>query len=1029
MDQWIDQPARQRIETDFIPNILVEASAGSGKTHSLVTRLVNGLECGHYKASNLAVVTFTVKAASELRLRLRSKMGHSGILKNCDEIFIGTIHSFCAEMIRQFPLEAGIAPGFEEIDDARDAQIQSLALNQLLLQPVGRSLLRLVTELGGGRTELRAAFARLCQYSELEYPVEPQTRPNLDQAWREIDIFCERLAPLIPNQPLEVKCTLLSQCRRLLQRAKEWDRDKVGLLWGLLTHIDRTEKGTPKWWPDGRAQMTQVQNLLQEFQAEVAQPHLHDWRCYLYSRMIPVLQEARERCKQLRKSLGLMSFHDLLLGATRLVREHSNARRALAQRFRHILVDEFQDTDPLQAELLFHLASQPTSPDMVDWREIQLRPGALFLVGDPKQSIYRFRRADIQTYQFVKEKIEQQGGSLLCLVTSFRTSDRLCQVLNAALQTLLPPQATPTQAAFAPLKAANPDSQPEDSESPIYQLSITSSRTEQVAKSEAQLVAQLLAQEAEAFQDILILTPRRKQVLHYYRALTQAGIPCQAALEEMPLEEDSIALLQLLVAILDPNDRASRIGALRGPVLGHSDEELYLYFSSGWNKSSDLDSTVDPVSRSLQWLEELKIKISKLGAGAAVEIVARESGLYSKAPEQMANLVAHFSRQLDSGQSLLSDIQELLETESISVNVIAQPFIHGQPTRIRIMNVHKAKGLEADWVLLAAPTDGLPVRVDHVVQQERAYTILASDQVVLAHPPNWQMLQTQEQEYLQAEIDRLIYVAATRARRRLTIGHWQTDSSAGLRTWQKLLDRCSHVTNHVFKECSPPVDITKERLPLQSGHLDRRQSQALEALAAPSWRRITATGLNHGCSTSTLNLDGPGGAAWGHLIHQLLEHAVRDPDMERTQLEALARWFVWQEPTLADYVEEAISQVEQIRQTEFWRRVISSQQRLVEVPFGHRQGQDYLFGVIDLALEHNHSWDIVDYKTDKKSIPQLVEAYAAQVRQYANSWEDISQGDLPVTSASIFSIRQLQLTGDLRQEDSGISGSEPHQSD
>src|SRR5690606_31642667 len=136
------------------------------------------------------------------------------------------------------------------------------------------------------------------------------------------------------------------------------------------------------------------------------------------------LTEARGFAARERRRLNVMHYGDLLQLAARVLRENGAVRAALQQKYRWLFVDEFQDTDPVQAEIIFLLSSAPdcAAGPGVDWRTLPLRPGALFVVGDPKQSIYRFRRADIDIYNAVRERLATPpSGEVLALTTNFRS--------------------------------------------------------------------------------------------------------------------------------------------------------------------------------------------------------------------------------------------------------------------------------------------------------------------------------------------------------------------------------------------------------------------------------------------------------------------------------------------------------------------------------------------------------------------------------------------------------------------------------
>ena len=165
------------------------------------------------------------------------------------------------------------------------------------------------------------------------------------------------------------------------------------------------------------------------------------WRQYLYRIVVTLLTEARATAAAARMRRNTLTYNDLLFKSATLLRERADVRSALQSKHRWLFVDEFQDTDPVQAEIVFLLAAAPpTGADAsagsaagvaghapLDWRSVALRPGALFVVGDPKQSIYRFRRADIEIYNLVRARIaESANGAVIPLTTNFRSIPPRC---------------------------------------------------------------------------------------------------------------------------------------------------------------------------------------------------------------------------------------------------------------------------------------------------------------------------------------------------------------------------------------------------------------------------------------------------------------------------------------------------------------------------------------------------------------------------------------------------------------------------
>src|SRR5882672_2144425 len=204
--------------------------------------------------------------------------------------------------------------------------------------------------------------------------------------------------------------------------------------------------------------------LHEAFHRDVVEPYLSQWRQYIYRLSVSMLTRAREHAVHERRRLNTLNYGDLLNVTARVLRENAHVRRALQQKYSFLFVDEFQDTDPVQAEIVFLLAADErngkSGRGRTDWRKLPLRPGALFVVGDPKQSIYRFRRADIEIYNVVHDRFSDPAtGRVLPLTLNFRSRPKLCQWANKVFETRFPAKPTPHSPRYAPL-----DPNPEDAD-------------------------------------------------------------------------------------------------------------------------------------------------------------------------------------------------------------------------------------------------------------------------------------------------------------------------------------------------------------------------------------------------------------------------------------------------------------------------------------------------------------------------------------------------------------------------------------
>ena len=426
-----DPEARELIATSLDMTLIVEAAAGTGKTRALLGRIVRIIAEGKADVGGIVAVTFTEKAAGELKLRLRERLDdarvaaghHSGhqaeervrldqALKQLEEAHVGTIHAFCADLLRERPVEAGVDPLFEVLTEPASARLFDEAfgrwLQEVLTDPpdgVRRALRR--SAFGGedGPVDrLRKAAWDLAQWRDF---TGPWTRGAFDRDG-EVDSLVSLLHEVAgltrtPTSKSDPLFTGTDPVRRLsdeigLQQtfgdagAVDYDGWEAGL---VDLSRDRTlanvKHGRGASYRDG-VPRDRVSTALTELRARLDQ-----FRMAADADLAALLQQelggALQRYGEMKAKGGALDFLDLLLVARNLVRDNRHVREGFQGRFERIFVDEFQDTDPLQAEILLLLAAD--DPSETDWRKARPLAGRLFLVGDPKQSIYRFRRADV----------------------------------------------------------------------------------------------------------------------------------------------------------------------------------------------------------------------------------------------------------------------------------------------------------------------------------------------------------------------------------------------------------------------------------------------------------------------------------------------------------------------------------------------------------------------------------------------------------------------------------------------------------
>jgi ATP-dependent helicase/nuclease subunit A len=446
-----DQDARQAIESDLATTFLVEAAAGTGKTTSLLKRMVALLREGGARADCMATMTFTRKAAAHLRERfqlaledafrsetdelMQSRLALA--LRHMDRCFIGTIHSFCARLLRERPLEAGVDPDFMELTESED-----LAIRRQCWQDYTQHLFvedspipQLLESLGVNLGDLETAYRKMADYPDVTPTCSSLPKPDLDQALEKVSSFLDSVKEDLPRAaPEKGWDDLQDRLRLALQLTQILDLSPYPNRVRLLEALAYEGNVTKRRWPEGwRA--AEIKTAYDKLRDTVVRPALGRWREYLHPFLVDVIQPALDDLSSRRLAAGQLNYQDLLISSRDLLRDHPRVRTYFQRRFTHFFVDEFQDTDPVQAEVILYLSSH--NGHERDWRKLRPRPGALFMVGDPKQSIYRFRRADIATYDRVKEMIVGGGGGILQLKTNFRSISPICTRINEVFDEIL----------------------------------------------------------------------------------------------------------------------------------------------------------------------------------------------------------------------------------------------------------------------------------------------------------------------------------------------------------------------------------------------------------------------------------------------------------------------------------------------------------------------------------------------------------------------------------------------------------------
>jgi len=1063
-----DSQARKKIINDLDTNFLVEAGAGSGKTSSLVKRITSLITNGKYKISEIAAITFTKKAASELMERLLSELENRytvetdpytrknlyEAINNFDQCFTGTIHSFCSGILRERPVEAGVDPDFDEIDDSDEFGLITEVWNEFIKSTRAENpdMLKLAEKIGVSPEELQDSFVMLNKYPEIKIHTEKSDKPDLKPVIDKILKVCKEAYGYIPEKEPDkgyddfqknVQSTL-----RLLEYRNLYE-DKYAMK--ILTKFEKVPGITQNRWIDNKVAKNFQDVILPDLVENTVYPVLRKHREHIYPYFIDFFQDALKFYENKRNQESILNYNDLLTLTSKMLKNNSEVRKYFQNKYKTILVDEFQDTDPIQAEIIMYLTGEDLNE--TDWSKLRPIKGSLFVVGDPKQSIYRFRRADIDIYNFIKKIISHTSGEILELTSNFRSLHSIADYLNPVFEERFPESGDKYQAPMAKIRTVRENNYEHGVKKIL--LKSESKKKEDVVEIDAENIAryikyavdggiQLARNEEEKskkltdkpeYSDFLIITKHKDLLEKYANTLEKYGIPSTVTGDDFFSQSEEINhIYKLLKFLSKPDDEILLVSVLRGMFFGLSDDDLYQFKAAKgyFNIFSNIPEALDENIRNLfdscfSTLRKYKKIINNLPPSSALETIFQDLGilpytsLKNLSKSRAANIYFLIEQvkqkettEFYSFGNVVKHIGRLLESKFEQRNSLEV-----ESNCVRIMNLHKAKGLEAPVVFLAHPhknTKHDPLQhINRRYGEPMGYFALTKKKgpyhkEIFAHPKNWEQFQEEEQWFLDAEFERLVYVAATRAKNLLIIS-CKENGNESKNPWVSLLDNLKDDDVINVPDVSIKHDSDENELSLNE--INEKKAEINH------WRHFVSE-ENYSNMTPTevkdleqifagKRLEG-GGQDWGTAVHNFLEFAVMTRDTGFEDLDTYIK-FTFEELDISfDRTEEAKKIIEDFKQTDLFNRIKKAEQVETEAPISMKINPEseiinmldtktnnkpvILSGVIDLVFKEKDGWVIIDYKTDRvnsdEEYEKLRRAYLNQVEIYAKAWEEIT---------------------------------------
>jgi ATP-dependent helicase/nuclease subunit A len=1036
-----DQADRDRIEQRLDQTLFVEAGAGTGKTHQLVQRIANLIARGAVQANEIAAITFTEKAAAELYDRVLEELDQrraaetdpvrqrlfANAAEQLDYAAIETLHAFAGRILRLHPIEAGLPPGFQILDESQAslkfAERWEAALDELLEHDDLAEPLLVAFDAGIELADFESVAIALHQ----DWDRTEQDNAEMQTVEVDAESFIKDLRDV-----LEERHRCIDDTDKLYQRLVELQpflerleaaSDDPGKLVRLLRHTTPTSlrasrTGRKSSWP-GDAHLPIRETL----------SRLNEEREVLRSRIIlsccaPVFNELRRIIVQYadeRRRSGELEFQDLLVRASRLLESDGTVPAAVRRRFKRLLIDEFQDNDPLQTRIIDAIT--------------QGEPGRAFFVGDPKQSIYRFRRADIQQFNQVKQG--HQDG-LTRLTQNFRSAPGVTEFVNAVFRPLMT-AGGPDQAEWEDLHAGRDAMERVEQAVTIvgneYEGPIGATRALE-ANTLARMIADITAScwqvddKAQSacrdarYADTAVLTPTRTGLAQLLPALEERDIPYRLESRSLVYNTREIRdLLSLLQSLDDPTDQIALVAALRSPAFACADDDLYRWRQArgSWDYRQPRPQSVpedDPVADSMLWLNEFasrrwEMSVSELVGHTIRERRLMELAVAERQPREHWNRYRFLLDQArafcDGGGATLSEFLAWAKHQAENDTQVIESVVPEEDhDAVRIMTVHAAKGLEFPIVVFAGLNS--PPRISPPAllwdSQGRPQIRLRGN----LQTPGFAELWEREQQLQQQEYVRRNYVGATRARDHLIVS-----------LYRKAKQKCdAHLIAEVVERVNAPCRwLPQDRIPdppliprmtdstSETDTQDDRQrwldERALAVQRLQAVPRESATGIAKLASTDAQepganpNYEpaedlppwrrGRAGTAIGRATHGVLQVIdLEEPsDTEVTRAveaqaaaESLNRQAtaevgrLVQRAMVSDTVREALAG------RRYWRELYAA----VEID------GVLLDGFIDLLYElPNGNLVVVDYKTDAlrpgEAVDAAVERYRLQAASYA----------------------------------------------
>ena len=1077
-----DAAARDRALQEFGQDLILVAGAGTGKTALLTGRTLAALLFEKLDAEQILITTFTDKAAAEMFTRVEQALlsiaegrpnadanrclhtrgadaedpdlqRRASRLVDEDKLpGISTFHAFCLGLIRDHAQALGYSPLSRISDEEERREEFDEVWQDFLHAELGSLPLAEDSVLDEAQWRATLALPGLEKLKELVWQyidLSPENGIAWDEGIDELHAAAKRLlethGELLATHRLVQTTSLLKTLEPALELVEAFvSHDPAAPLPAKWQDLGRQLEGQSVSKASTKKQLAAEKDLIETVTKELVAIakgiHIALTRSDTSS-LRKVCQGFQKRWREHCAREGILSYNDCLGLAHELLSQHPGISRTIGEGYRQILVDEFQDTDPLQYEILFLLGKDwEIAPDPEAPGSHALRKGLFCIVGDPKQSIYRFRGADMTAFELALARLEDNGAERLSLSVNFRSTQELLELVNDTLSALILPRPgvqpdyipldappTPRSTGEVPAEFMHLVHDPDQGENRRQEARMLAATVEEIATSRKQP-----DEDEPHWKDIVYLFSAGTDIDLYAQALSERGIPVlKEGSRRFYTRHEVERFLAFLRVMVRPHDEAALVAWLRSPMVAARDSELLAFVEDG-GSWEDFYSEITPdtlpevLARARADLDRLRGEILDLSAQDSLAHLFHD-GLLSpivaagyEGQQAWANLerLVHLVGDWSQERSLsLEEVLDRLQRDSaLDVDMQESPLADPGLNAVRLLTAHKSKGLQWPVVVLpdlARRTNWRREAKDFaLIRDQRGSRLLIGREPF--ESPSLPLHEFREKEHDAAERLRLLYVAMTRAEDRLLLSYCSKQKGASLSTqpWGRAFGRLgfdpksqlpdghplhAHLLHRVGElpdDCEPgAVNVTPPALLAQrvTAWNDCR-TQALDLLRprlrAPS-HPIEYQGSDPRYSIREKPAGGVDAAELGTLVHAYLAcQQQNEVDLDTGRLQTL-------EPRSEELRNAAAEILRVWLRSDLAERFAKARILGRELPLLYRDTEGTSWqGSMDLVIEEDGEILVVDFKTDrvsKEQLPEKAALYDHQLHIYADALQSAWQ--------------------------------------